>query len=93
MLSEIFFKNNNSIEIKVNKIKQSINDVGFNNTASLFSISESSNTGGKIAGFKKKICQKILKELYKIKTGDTTDVIQLGNSYLILKIEEIKTKK
>ncbi len=96
LLSEIFFSKdkNESIEIKVNKIKQSINDVGFKNTASLFSISESANTGGEIGWIQEEnLSPKILKKLYEIKSGDITDVIQIGNNFLILKIEEIKTKK
>ena len=96
LLSEIFFSKdkNDSVENKINKIKQSINDVGFKNTASLFSISESANTGGKIGWIQEEnLSPKILKELYKIKTGDVTDVIQVGNNFLILKIEEIKIKK
>ena len=96
LLSEIFFSKdkNKSIENKINKIKQSINDVGFNNTASLYSISESANTGGKIGWVQEEnLSPKILKELYKIRDGDITDIIQVGNNFLILKIEEVKTKK
>tara|TARA_Y100000816_G_scaffold290191_1_gene278312 strand:- start:1372 stop:2298 length:927 start_codon:yes stop_codon:yes gene_type:complete len=96
LISEIFFSKdkNESIESKIDKIKQSINNVGFNNTASLFSISESANTGGKIGWIQEEnLSPKILKELYKIKTGDITNVIQIGNNYLLLKIEDIKTKK
>tara|TARA_B100002051_G_C16713315_1_gene627862 strand:+ start:1073 stop:1999 length:927 start_codon:yes stop_codon:yes gene_type:complete len=96
LLSEIFFSNdkNESLENKINKIKQSINDVGFNNTASLFSISESANTGGKIDWIQEEnLSPKILKELNKIKTGEITNVIKVGNNYLILKIEEVKVKK
>ncbi len=96
LISEIFFSKdkNESIESKIDKIKQSINNVGFNNTASLFSISESANTGGKIGWIQEEnLSPKILKELYKIKTGDITNVIKIGNNYLLLKIEDIKTKK
>ena len=96
LLSEIFFSKdkNSNIKNKINKIKQSINDVGFNNTASLFSISESANSGGKIGWIEEEnLSPKILKELYQINSGDVTNVIEVGNNYLILKIEEIKTKK
>ena len=96
LLSEIFFSKdkNDSVANKIDKIKKSINDVGFKNTASLFSISESANTGGKIGWIQEEnLSPKILKELYEIKTGEITDVIQVGNNFLILKIEEIKTKK
>ena len=96
LLSEIFFNKdkNESLENKVNKIKKSIDDVGFNNTASLYSISETSNVGGKIGWIKEEnLSPKILEELYKIKAGEITEMIKIGNNFLILKIEEIKKNK
>jgi len=96
LLSEIFFNKdkNESLEDKVNKIKKSIDDVGFNNTASLYSISETSNVGGKIGWIKEEnLSPKILEELYKIKSGEITEMIKIGNNFLILKIEEIKKNK
>ncbi len=96
LLSEIFFAidKNQSIEERINQIKQSINEVGFKNTASLFSISETASTGGKIGWIQEEnLSQKILKELYKINTGQITDVIKIGNNFLILKIDQIKSKK
>ena len=96
LLSEIFFKKdkNESLENKVNKIKKSIYDVGFNNTASLYSISDTSSVGGKIGWIKEEnLSPKILEELYKIKSGEITEMIKIGNNFLILKIEEIKKNK
>ena len=96
LLSEIFFNKdkNESLENKVNKIKKSIDDVGFNNTASLFSISDTSSVGGKIGWIKEEnLSPKILEELYKIKSGEITEMIKIGNNFLILKIEEIKKNK
>ena len=96
LLSEIFFNKdkNESLENKVNKIKKSIDDVGFNNTASLYSISDTSSVGGKIGWIKEEnLSPKILEELYKIKSGEITDIIKIGNNFLILKIEEIKKNK
>ena len=96
LLSEIFFNKdkNESLENKVNKIKKSIDDVGFNNTASLYSLSETATAGGKIGWIKEEnLSPKILKELYKIKSGEITDVIKIGNNFLILKIEDIKKNK
>ena len=95
-LSEIFFNKdkNESLENKVNKIKKSIYDVGFNNTASLYSISDTSSVGGKIGWIKEEnLSPKILEELYKIKSGEITEMIKIGNNFLILKIEEIKKNK
>ena len=96
LLSEIFFNKdkNESLENKVNKIKKSIDDVGFNNTASLYSISDTSSVGGKIGWIKEEnLSPKILDELYKIKSGEITEMIKIGNNFLILKIEEIKKNK
>ena len=96
LLSEIFFNKdkNESLENKVNKIKKSIDDVGFNNTASLYSISDTSSVGGKIGWIKEEnLSPKILEELYKIKSGEITEIIKIGNNFLILKIEDIKKNK
>ena len=50
LLSEIFFNKDVSLSLEdqINKITNSIDQVGFNNTASIFSKSESANFGGKI---------------------------------------------
>ena len=96
LLSEIFFNKdkNESLENKVNKIKKSIDDVGFNNTASLYSISDTSSVGGKIGWINEEnLSPKILEELYKIKSGEITEMIKIGNNFLILKIEDIKKNK
>ena len=96
LLSEIFFNKdkNESLENKVNKIKKSIDDVGFNNTASLYSISDTSSVGGKIGWIKEEnLSPKILEELHTIKSGEITEIIKIGNNFLILKIEDIKKNK
>ncbi len=96
LLSEIFFNRdkNESLENKISKIKKSINDVGFNNTASLYSLSETASVGGKIGWIKEEnLSPKILEELYKINPGEITNIIKIGNNFLILKIDEIKKNK
>ncbi len=96
LLSEIFFtkQNNQNLEDQINTITQSIKDFGFSNSASLYSISESSKKGGKIGWVDEdNLSPKILDELYKIKKGQITNIIKIGNNFLILKIEDIKTKK
>ncbi len=95
-LSEIFFKKekDEDLKLKIQRIKSSINDVGFNNTANIFSISESANYGGKIGWISEANLSKLIaKELKKIEVGKYTEVIQIGNNFLFLKIEEIRTKK
>jgi peptidyl-prolyl cis-trans isomerase SurA len=92
-LSEILFekKNNKSINELNEIIKQSIFDIGFENTANLYSISDSSNKSGKIGWIKdNSLSKNILKKLKSLKKNEFTDPIQLGNNYLILKVNDIK---
>ncbi len=96
LLSEIFFNKDKDLTIKekIKEIERSIIEVGFNNTASLFSQSESANLGGKIGWINEKsLSQKIIDELKITKNGNHTKVIQFGNNFLILKIEDKKTKE
>ena len=95
-ISEIVFKKkkNEKIEILRNKIKRSIKEIGFNNTANIYSISESSKMGGNIGWIKEtNLSGEILKNLKKLNEGQNTDIIQVGNNFLILKIEKIKIKE
>ena len=96
LLSEILFdkENNSSFEKKLEDINQSINEIGFNNTANIFSITDSSKFGGKIGWIEEqKLSKKIIEELQLLETGQHTSPIQTGSSFLILKIEEIKYEK
>ena len=95
-LSEIFFSKDKDLTLdeKIKKIKKSIKKIGFNNTASLFSNSESANVGGNIGWIpEESLSQKIIDELKNTKIGDYTDPIQFGSNFLILKIENKKQKK
>ena len=78
----------------VNKIKNSISEIGFNNTANIYSISDSSKFGGKIGWIEEtSLSKKITDELNNIKIGEYTNIIQIGNNFLILMIDDIKIKK
>ena len=58
---------------------------GFENTASIFSISNSSKTGGNIGWVNEgSINKEILKELKKLKKGEYTNPIQTPSGFLIL---------
>ena len=96
LLSEIFFYKEKDLKLEnqINMIKSSISDIGFNNTASIYSKSESANLGGKIGWVEEEnLSKNIIKELKKINKGEFTDIIQFGNNFLILKIEDKKTNK
>ena len=92
-LSEILFdkKNNSNFEKKLEDINQSISEIGFKNTANIYSISDSSKFGGKIGWIEEqKLSTKILEQLKVLEVGQYTSPLQVGSSFLILKIEEIK---
>ena len=92
-LSEIVFVNNQNISINDQsmKILESIEINGFENTANLYSISDSSKVGGKIGWVKKNnLSFEINRELDNLKINSYSNPIKIGNNYLILKINNIK---
>jgi len=92
-LSEILFdkENNSNFEKKLENINQSISEIGFKNTANIYSMSDSSKFGGKIGWIEEqKLSTKILEQLKALEVGQYTLPVQVGSSFLILKIEEIK---
>ena len=91
LLYEIFFniKNSENLNEKKEKILSSIGDIGFNNTANIYSVSDSSSYGGKIGWVKETNLSEIIKvELEKIDVGQHSKVMQIGNNFMILKIED-----
>ena len=95
-LSEIVFKKkkNEKLEDQFEQIKLSIKDIGFKNTANIYSISQSSKFGGDLGWVSENsLSKKISKKLSKLKKGEITDPINIGNTFLIVKIDEIKINK
>jgi peptidyl-prolyl cis-trans isomerase SurA len=96
LLSEIIFtkKKDLSLDNLIDQIQLSIDEIGFNNTANVYSITESSKLGGKLGWVNESsLSEKILDKLNLIDEGKYTDIIKLGNKYLLLKIEKIRTSK
>ena len=92
-LSEIIFEKdiNQNLDDLVNKIKSSINEIGFDNTANIYSISNTSKYGGKIGWVDETSLSKLInKNLINKEINQTTDIIQIGNNYIILKINDIR---
>ena len=92
-LSEIVFTNLNKSSYKdeFNNIKNSIISNGFENTANLYSISDSSKVGGKIGWVaKNNLSILIINELEKLSKGEYSSPIKIGNNFLILKINETR---
>jgi len=90
-LSEIFYKleANENLTNKNNLILNSIKNNGFQNTANLFSLSDSSKFGGNIGWIDKtQLNEKIVAEINQIKSGQLTNPIEINNGFLILKINK-----
>ena len=95
LLSEILFNinENEKLNDKIVLLKKEINEKGFSQTALSYSISDTSNKGGKLGWVSETIMsQKIKNEVKKIKVGDHTDPIIIPGGFLIIKIEDIREK-
>ena len=96
LLQEIIFekKKDEELDLLIKRIKNSISEIGFDNTANIYSISESSKFGGKIGWLEEtSLSKKVIEELNNLEIGEYTNIIQLGNNFLILMINDIKIKK
>jgi peptidyl-prolyl cis-trans isomerase SurA len=96
LLSEIVFKNEkkNLQNKKIKEIQNSINEIGFENSANIFSISRSKNFGGKIGWVEEKLLsKKLIKNIKKIKIGEVTPPIDAGANSIILKINDYKIEE
>ena len=95
-LSEIIFEKsqNESLKDKVDSITESISEIGFKNTANLYSIADTNKYGGSIGWVDEiSLSDKISKILSKTNLGDYTETIKIGVNFLILKIDNIKFEK
>ena len=98
LISEIVFnkKGNEKLEMLISEIKKSIDEIGFNNTANIYSVSESSKFGGKVGWINTdSLSGKIYKKIKNLKVNEISDVIKVENNFIILRIDDIKiiTKK
>jgi len=94
-LSEIVFeKKEASLNSKFKKIEESIKEIGFKNTATIYSISSSAKFGGDLSWVEEKnLSKKLSVILSTLTVGNHTKPIQLGNKFLILNLNEIKNEK
>ena len=93
LLSEIIFEKdvNESLNDKILKIKKSIEEIGFKNTANTFSIADSAKFGGDIGWVEEiNLSKKISKDIKTLNVGEVTRPIQMGKNIIILKLEDIK---
>ena len=95
LLSEIIFTINdkNELESKYESIKKSINEIGFEETARIYSLSDSKKSGGSLGWiYKNQLSKEIKDELSNIKIGEFTKPIITSGGFLILKLNDIKTE-
>ena len=92
-LFEIIFdvKNKNEIEEKYNEINKSINEIGFKNSASIYSFSQSAKIGGDIGWVNENsLNNKIKDNIINLRIGEISKPIILSSGILVLKINDIK---
>ena len=95
-LLEIVFEKKKNLQLKeqIKQIKSSIEEVGFENTATIYSISESSKFGGNLGWINENsLSREIIGNLSSLKEGNLTNVIKISNNFLILKINKIRINK
>ena len=96
LLSEIVFdlKEKQTLTEKLNIIENAIQKNGFENTALIYSISETANSSGYIGWVNENsMNKKILDEITKISINGITKPLVIPGGYLILKLKEKRTKK
>ena len=87
-------KKNLQLKEQIKQIKSSIEEVGFENTANIYSISESSKFGGNLGWINENsLSREIIGNLSSLKEGNLTNVIKISNNFLILKINKIRINK
>ena len=94
-LSEIVFleKNKQDSEKKYLEIQKSIKENGFEETAILYSISESAKLGGKIGWINdNQLSKKIMNEINKISVGEYSNIISTAGGNIILKLNDKRKK-
>ena len=94
-LSEIVFslENSDSLDSKFYDLKKAIDEKGFKNVATIYSISDTSKFGGDIGWIdESQLSKEILKEIKSIKIGQITKPISIPGGQLIIKLNEKKIK-
>jgi len=96
LLSEIIFevKSKEDIQSKYNEVVKSINDIGFKNSAAMYSFSESAKIGGDIGWVNENsLNDAIKKNINSLQIGEITKPIILSSGILILKLMNTKNIK
>jgi len=93
LLSEILIKlTKEDTQLTLNtEVKKKIEEIGFGNTANIYSISKTANKGGRIGWVNESsLSSMIVKEIKNLKKGEITIPIKLTSGFLILKVNDIE---
>jgi len=93
-LSEIVLKSekdNLKLQNLIKELQNSILEVGFNNTANIYSISESSKYGGRIGWIdKNNISKEIYEKFDNLQINQISNPVKLNDKIIIFKIDDVR---
>jgi len=95
LISEIIFTISEKKELKpkYEEIKKSINEIGFEESARIYSLSDSKKSGGNLGWiYKNQLSKNVRESLNKIQIGGFTEPIVTSGGFLILKLNDLKTE-
>ena len=73
--------------------EKSIINIGFEETAKIYSVSESKKNGGKIGWvYKSQLSKNIFNQIYKLKIGEITVPIPTPGGFILLKVNDKKNE-
>ena len=96
LLSEIIFKKEKEIPLEntIQKILSSISEIGFNNTATIYSISDTSKKGGSLGWIpESSLPELFLEKINSLNNNTFTEVIKVGNNFVIIQKENARIKE
>jgi len=96
LLSELLFNAKNTSELidQYNLIKKDIIEIGFENAANRYSQSDSARNGGNIGWIKDSQLSDIIREeIFNLKIGEISEIINILSGSLIIKVNDIKEEK
>tara|TARA_B100000029_G_scaffold303524_1_gene296302 strand:- start:779 stop:1393 length:615 start_codon:yes stop_codon:yes gene_type:complete len=95
-ISEILFnaENYEQLKKKYQSIEKSILEIGFNNSANIYSLSESAKTGGNIGWVNEpQLNQIVKKEIINLKIKEYTKPITIPGGFLIIMLNDKKVQE
>ena len=96
LISEIVFtlSDGEKLKDKFKLIKDSIDNIGFEETAKIYSLSESKSNGGNVGWvYKSQLTKKISDQIEKVDIGQHTNPISAPGGFIVLKLIDKKNEK